>query len=195
LRTYHTISGYVVDTDGKGMADIDVRFARSVLTPDGLGLADTTTKTDISGKFEFLNIESYKTWDITPVDDNFKFSPLKHTVRLISNDSTDLKFTGTPTTSVWESCKDSRIVVSPNPASDFITISIPEINHRVNPMVDKVQIFDMLGIEVAQTPSSVNNMKNTQTGASELLRIDVSHLPAGVYIIRIGNIVEKFVKM
>ncbi|MBX3042209.1 MAG: T9SS type A sorting domain-containing protein [Ignavibacteriae bacterium] len=186
LRTYHTISGYVVDTDGKGMADIDVRFARSVLTPDGLGLADTTTKTDISGKFEFLNIESYKTWDITPVDDNFKFSPLKHTVRLISNDSTDLKFTGTPTTSVWESCKDSRIVVSPNPASDFITISIPEINHRVNPMVDKVQIFDMLGLEVLSVGIGLD--LSTQ-------KIDVSHLPAGVYFIRIGNMVEKFVKM
>ncbi|MBX3042320.1 MAG: T9SS type A sorting domain-containing protein [Ignavibacteriae bacterium] len=190
LRTYHTISGYVVDTDGKGMADIDVRFARSVLTPDGLGLADTITKTDATGKFEFLNIESYKTWDITPVHDNFKFSPLKHTVRLISNDSTDLKFTGTPTTSVWESSEDRGIVVSPNPASDFITISIPEINHRVNPMVDKVQIFDMLGLEVISTPSA----SQPPTGEGNL-KIDVSHLPAGVYFIRIGNIVEKFVKI
>ncbi|MBX3042242.1 MAG: T9SS type A sorting domain-containing protein [Ignavibacteriae bacterium] len=67
--------------------------------------------------------------------------------------------------------------------------------------VSTVQIFDMLGLEVAQTPSSVNNMKNTQTGAPELLRIDVSHLPAGVYFVKINcsngacSIVEKFVKM
>ena len=64
-----------------------------------------------------------------------------------------------------------------------------------------MQIFDMLGLEVARTPSSVNNMKNTQTGASELLRIDVSNLPAGVYFVKIVgsngacSIVEKFVKM
>jgi hypothetical protein len=35
----------------------------------------------------------------------------------------------------------------------------------------------------------------TQTGASELPRIDISHLPAGVYFIKIGDKVEKFVKM
>jgi hypothetical protein len=60
---------------------------------------------------------------------------------------------------------------------------------------DKVQIFDVLGLEVAQTPSSVNKMNNTQTWVSELQRIDISHLPAGVYFIRIGDKVEKFVKM
>jgi hypothetical protein len=189
LRTYHTISGYVVDTDGKGIADIDVRFARSVITYDGLGLADTITTTDSTGKFEFHNIESYKTWDITPVHDNFKFSPLKHTVRLFNGDTTDLKFTGTPTTSVWESGKDKGIVVSPNPAGDYIVISIPEIkptvNRRVDELVDKIRIFNTLGIDL--TPDlSING---------EEVRIDVSHLPAGVYFVKIDGMVEKFVKM
>ena len=36
---------------------------------------------------------------------------------------------------------------------------------------------------------------NSQSGMIDLLKIDVSHLPAGVYFIRIGNKVEKFVKM
>ena len=47
-----------------------------------------------------------------------------------------------------------------------------------------MHIFDMLGIEVGQ--SSLIDGNN---------RIDVSHLPAGVYFIRIGDKVEKFVKM
>ncbi|MBX3042141.1 MAG: T9SS type A sorting domain-containing protein [Ignavibacteriae bacterium] len=81
---------------------------------------------------------------------------------------------------------NSNFDIYPNPATDFITISIPEINHRVNPMVDKVQIFDMLGLEVLSVGIGLD--LSTQ-------KIDVSHLPAGVYIIRIGNIVEKFVKM
>jgi hypothetical protein len=58
-----------------------------------------------------------------------------------------------------------------------------------------VQIFDVLGLEVAQTSSSVNKMNNTQTWASELLRIDVSHLPAGVYFVKIDGMylkTEKF---
>jgi hypothetical protein len=189
LRTYHTISGYVVDTDGKGMADIDVRFGKYTITYDGLGIADTLTKTDSSGKFEFLNIESYKNWDITPVHDNFKFSPLKHTVRLINGDSTDLKFTGTPITSVWESDKERGIVISPNPAGDYIVISIPEINPTVNRkvdgLVDKIRIFNTLGIDL--TPDlSING---------EEVRIDVSHLPAGVYFVKIDGMylkTEKF---
>ncbi|MBX3043854.1 MAG: T9SS type A sorting domain-containing protein [Candidatus Kapabacteria bacterium] len=96
---------------------------------------------------------------------------------------------------------NSDLMIFPNPASDFITIQLSNKGLQPFAAVDKVQIFDMLGLEVAQTPSSVNNMKNTQTGASELLRIDLSHLPAGVYFIRINcsngacSIVEKFVKM
>ncbi|MBX3043246.1 MAG: hypothetical protein KF896_05980 [Ignavibacteriae bacterium] len=49
--------------------------------------------------------------------------------------------------------------IYPNPASDYITISIPEINPTVNRRVDgfvaeKVQIFDMLGLDVISTPSA-----------------------------------------
>ncbi|MBX3042319.1 MAG: T9SS type A sorting domain-containing protein [Ignavibacteriae bacterium] len=53
-------------------------------------------------------------------------------------------------------------------------------------MVDKVQIFDMLGLEVLSVGIGLD--LSTQ-------KIDVSHLPTGVYFIRIGNKVEKFVKM
>ncbi len=97
------------------------------------------------------------------------------------------------------------IRIRPNPAGDFITISLsdlsPTLKHEVDGAAVKVQIFDVLGIEVAQTPSSVFG---GQTGASDLLRIDVSKLPAGVYFIRfscnngacsIVTKVEKFVKI
>lgn len=76
--------------------------------------------------------------------------------------------------------------ISPNPASDFITIQFS--NKELKPFVTnyKIQIFDMLGVEVISTFAPTNEEK---------LRIDVSHLPAGVYVIRIGDKVEKFVKM
>jgi len=193
LRTYHTISGYVVDKDGKGLSDIDVRFAHSVITYDGLGLADTIAKTDISGKFEFHNIESYKTWDITAYDEKITFSPLKHTVRLYTNDTTDLKFVGSHVTSVEDNVIPKRIIVSPNPASDYIEISIsalnPTVNRRVEGVVDKIQIFNTLGIEV----SSAGGGRSEVDGGG--YQIDVSKLPTGVYFVRIGDKVEKFVKM
>jgi hypothetical protein len=81
-----------------------------------------------------------------------------------------------------------KLTLFPNPTSDFITIS--EQNNGLQPIVHKVQIFDVLGIEVGQ--SSLIDGNN---------RIDVSHLPAGVYFVKVsGNngaysIVEKFVKM
>ncbi len=184
LRTYHTVSGYVINNDGKSLTDIDVRFAVSKITADGLGLADTITRTDGLGRFEFLGVESYKTWDITPVNDTLKFLPLKHTIRLYTGDTTDLKFTATPITSVWESTENSKFLIKPNPASDFITIQTSEVLKTSE--VYKVQIFDILGIEVMS--ESIHPMTASH-------RMNIERLPSGVYYIRIGDKVEKFVKM
>ncbi|MDT3738890.1 MAG: T9SS type A sorting domain-containing protein [Candidatus Kapabacteria bacterium] len=185
LRTYHTISGYVLDKDGKGLANIVVRFAPSTTTADGLGLADTTTTTDVTGKFEFAGVESYKYWDITPFNDTLKFSPLKRTIRLISGDTTGLVFTATPTTSVWESTDNSEILIKPNPAEDFIEITVS--NRGLKPFAASynVQIFDLLGIEVIS--ESIHPMNASH-------RMNIENLPAGVYFIRIGDKVEKFIK-
>jgi photosystem II stability/assembly factor-like uncharacterized protein len=74
--------------------------------------------------------------------------------------------------------------IFPNPSSDFITIQFS--NEELQPFaaVDKVQIFDVYGIEVAQS-SLIDGNKT----------IDVSHLLVGVYFVKVGERVEKFVKM
>ena len=103
---------------------------------------------------------------------------------------------------------DNEILIYPNPAEDYITINLSKV---LKPFVtddspsnkglqhfasDKVQIFDMLGIEVGQSSLiDITTHNNSQSGMIDLLKIDVSHLPAGVYFIRIGTRVEKFVKM
>ena len=73
------------------------------------------------------------------------------------------------------------IQLYPNPASDFIELSI---NNETNPNASFAQIFNIFGIEVSK--SSLTDGNN---------RINISHLPAGVYYIRIGDKTEKFVKM
>ena len=76
----------------------------------------------------------------------------------------------------------TEFIIAPNPASDFIEINL---NNEASLIAsDKVHIFDILGLEVGQ--SSLIDGNN---------RINISHLPAGVYYIRIGNKVEKFLKM
>jgi hypothetical protein len=84
------------------------------------------------------------------------------------------------------STNDLELSISPNPASDFITISLS--NKGLKPFVttDKVQIFDVLGIEVMSVVTGLDLSAQ---------KIDVSNLPVGVYFIRIGTRVEKFVKM
>ena len=90
----------------------------------------------------------------------------------------------------------SDFQVYPNPSSNFITIEFS--NQGLQPFAegDKVQIFDVLGIEVGQS-SLIDNTThyNGQSGMIDLLRIDVTHLPAGMYFIRIGQKVKKLVKM
>ena len=82
--------------------------------------------------------------------------------------------------------KFDDVNIFPNPSSDFITIQLS--NKGLQPFVtsEKVQIFDVLGIEVMS--ESIHPMTASH-------RMNVENLQAGVYFIRIGNKVEKFVKM
>jgi hypothetical protein len=86
--------------------------------------------------------------------------------------------------------KNDRISISPNPAGDYIEIS--SINPTLKRGVDEgsvIQIFDMLGVNVS-TPDCF-----TVTPASGGQRIEISFLSPGVYFIKIGNKVDKFVKI
>ncbi len=90
----------------------------------------------------------------------------------------------------------NKYLIYPNPTSDYINITLPEnmysnptLKHGVDNVVENVQIFNMLGVEV------INSVSYAATPQDGNVRIDVSHLPAGVYYVRIGDKVEKFVKM
>jgi hypothetical protein len=117
------------------------------------------------------------------------------------------KFKKVNSVSVKNNFNNEFLELFPNPASDFIEISIAEYsNHTLQGVVEtgqvKLQIFNTLGIEVGQSSMIVNpNNSNGQAGMLNLLKIDISHIPAGVYFLRIPgsngaySIVKKFVKM
>jgi WD40 repeat protein len=76
-----------------------------------------------------------------------------------------------------EIIKDNcKIKIYPNPATDYIEIQPSE--------GFDIQIFDMLGTVVA----SIHPMTTSH-------RMNIEHLAPGMYFIKIGNRVEKFVKM
>ncbi len=120
-------------------------------------------------------------------DDGYYFALARH-----NNDcnpvSTDtIKVTVIPkgiVAGVNENSIESYFSIQPNPASEFINL---KINNEASPIAaGKVQIFDILGMEV------MSEVVSPMTGSH---RMNLSGLPVGVYYIRIGDKVEKFVKM
>ena len=93
----------------------------------------------------------------------------------------------TSSTSGLNSKQKALFLLAPNPARDYIELSIPPSNKRGSEAV-LVKIYDVLGVKqhvsFAATPLSEGN-----------LRLDVSSLPAGVYFVRVGGQVLKFVKL
>ncbi len=98
----------------------------------------------------------------------------------------------------------SNFSITPNPASDYIEISFS--NKGLQPFAnsEEIEIYDVLGERVYSTKDTERS-RSAEVGnggsfsgyfdyAQQPLRIDVSNLPRGVYFVRIGDKVEKFVK-
>ena len=90
-------------------------------------------------------------------------------------------------TSVRVTYSEQEIIISPNPATDYIEISYPPSEKRGS---GGVSIFDILGMEIT-TPS----LRATPPYQGGEIRIDVSGLAPGIYYVVIGNLAKKFVKM
>ena len=79
-----------------------------------------------------------------------------------------------------------HINLYPNPAGDYIEISL---HNGASPIASEiVQIFNTFGLDVSPAGGGVSGADGGG------FRINISNLPVGVYYIRIGDKVEKFVK-
>ncbi len=92
----------------------------------------------------------------------------------------------------------SSVNIFPNPASEFIEISLPE-NYNFNSAGAscEIGIYDLPGNLVFNSlvskSTSVQINRDTSAGGGQV-RIDVSHLTKGVYFVKIGSQIVKFVK-
>ncbi len=80
-----------------------------------------------------------------------------------------------------------NISISPNPATDYIEISLGA--NGPSPLQSDVRIYNIFG-QIVSTPVCF-----ADTPASGGQRIDVSGLAPGMYFVRIGDRVGKFVKL
>ncbi len=97
------------------------------------------------------------------------------------------KFTTGKINSVAYNYPENGFSMNPNPASDFIEISVGA--NGCSPLQNDVRIFNIYG----QTVSTVNSTP-TLPASREGVRIDVSGLAPGMYFVRMGDKVGKFVK-
>jgi len=78
--------------------------------------------------------------------------------------------------------------VTPNPATDYIEIN----NVMLSEAKDPVVVFDVLGIKYMDSRIRENDMFEI---SGDRCRINISSLPKGVYFVRIGSQILKFVKI
>ena len=93
---------------------------------------------------------------------------------------------------------DESVFLFPNPATDFIEISVPVGARHALPEV--IRIYNVFGQEVNLTPpfSMLGEGENNPLYPPLLrgnLKIDVSGLAPGLYFVRVGERVGKFLKI
>jgi len=216
---------YVEGCDGYGiyrakLSDFDLYIKPDISNiNDVFMLVDSTKNIDFSvngnnpDKLEFIKLSS--NYDLIPVDSmkiggfgenrTLTISPTKKKTgncRIIlkatdgiATDETSFNVTVMKPTEVEENqISSNSMFISPNPATDFLEISCsPSSNHRVNPMVDyqDVVIYNVFGEKVLTTPYLTPSPSPKERG----VRIDVSILSSGVYFVKVGEKVGKFVKI
>jgi hypothetical protein len=91
-------------------------------------------------------------------------------------------------TDITENFNQSSIIISPNPAGDFINLrNVIPANAGIS-----IEIFNIFGERT--TPSNLTGL--TPLLAKEgIIKIDISNLAPGVYFVRVGDRFEKFVKL
>jgi len=119
--------------------------------------------------------------------------PSYTTAYVVFNNSKIYKYTR-PTTSVAEE-NTNTFTLSPNPATDYIEISIPPLERGLGGVAPVVRVFDVLGIEHPVSTMSFLRKQESPVNDSSIIRLDVSHLPPGVYFVQIGSRVQRFVKI
>ncbi|MCX7737340.1 MAG: T9SS type A sorting domain-containing protein [Candidatus Kapabacteria bacterium] len=92
-----------------------------------------------------------------------------------------------------ENARMKEMKISPNPVGEYIEIAgdlNPTINRRVEGIaVNEIRIYNILGECILSTPAL------RATSQEGNFRIDISNLPSGIYYVRLGDWVGRFVKI
>ena len=175
------IGDVIIDTAIKKSVTIDFQIDGEVL--DSLRLSLKTDNTELLplDSIRITGIDENRKLTLTPV--NGKTGESIVTIKIsdgIDSAETSLTVKGGQFTGVSDlEPMDSKTIISPNPATDIITIS--------NPEGIKIEIFNFLGVRVDLNPDA-------QVEYPEV-RINVSSLKTGIYFVKAGDKLIKFIKL
>ncbi|MCL2073894.1 MAG: T9SS type A sorting domain-containing protein [Marinilabiliaceae bacterium] len=86
----------------------------------------------------------------------------------------------------------SNLVVYPNPTSGQFSVFSFQLSDVGAYNIRHIEILDIAGRTVYREPCTVNREPCTENRAT--VEIDISHLPAGIYFVKVGNEMAKLVK-
>ncbi len=112
----------------------------------------------------------------------FEYNRARFQFHLFGDPALKINSTGTSIKST-ESFQD--ISISPNPASDYIEINLDRWSPPSRWTPSSIRIYNSFGECIMSVVGAIHELP--------LQRIDISHLPAGMYFIKFGNYTEKFV--
>ena len=101
------------------------------------------------------------------------------TLKYIDNYFNDCYYGNGPYNGITDVTKE-EIVISPNPATSSITLQMPQLKGDAD-----IIVFNSLGEQVLKT--------KVHKAESEV-KLDVAHLPTGMYFVKMNNYSGKFVK-
>jgi Zn-dependent metalloprotease len=133
--------------------------------------------------FQVVNTIQYAIYKISLASD--KINPSGQSSSYLTNVGIPKWFAiGERPISVADDFISNDLIISPNPAGDYITISVGAINPTLKRGVDDVYIYNTLGEKVISV------------GAENILpvQINISALPKGMYFVKVGDRTAKFVK-
>jgi photosystem II stability/assembly factor-like uncharacterized protein len=166
LRTFYSVSGEIITSDGIGLKDIP------------LTIGDSTTVSIEEGKFIFPKIEQKRIYELIPYSKEYKFTPWAYSIN-IDKDLDTFRFVASPITSVEENPNNQLIISDNCKILTYITEETMNciFDSDVNSNNFSISIFSINGELL------LKELQNVVKGNNEFT-INLKNINTGIYLIQ-----------
>jgi chitodextrinase len=191
--TTSTISSISVNVVGNNAPSINLIAPTTAVKNDIVALSATATDSDgtITQVEFFVDDVSIEKVSTSPYTANWTALSGSHTIKAIATDNLGSMTTSSISTIEVQlvglnklTTSNFSVNVSPNPAKDFVTINMINLQNNQNTIIS---IFDFKGSLISSTTTSVNSNDFNY-------KLDVSSIKSGVYFMNISSGIETIIE-